>query len=175
LARPKADIEQVVEELDYNFEEFELDHFVKYVQTARGRLLVVLPYPFASTLFGLWIPGEITDYVFYSSRTHPIHQAHIVLHEIGHMLLKHRLRPLKDILPPELWVEFQQVGLQGHVRSALSASSYNDEEQECELFVSYLQRSIVEKNRLNELIGVSSSMPVLREYTDAMSDIEGAF
>jgi hypothetical protein len=39
---------------------------------------------------GVWIATEKPDHIFHEAATNPLHQDHIILHEIGHMLLGHR-------------------------------------------------------------------------------------
>jgi hypothetical protein len=38
---------------------------------------------------GMWVETQTADYVFFDGATSPLHQAHIVCHEVGHMLLGH--------------------------------------------------------------------------------------
>jgi hypothetical protein len=40
--------------------------------------------------FALWIGLHTMDSIFYERNTQPWHQEHLILHEIGHMLLEHR-------------------------------------------------------------------------------------
>ncbi|MGW5706617.1 toxin [Amycolatopsis japonica] len=56
----------------------------------RGRPIALLPLPMAASgACGLWMSGSSTDYVCYERDTTPVHQAHIVLHELGHILCEH--------------------------------------------------------------------------------------
>ncbi|WP_228473449.1 ImmA/IrrE family metallo-endopeptidase [Streptomyces calidiresistens] len=41
-------------------------------------------------LCGLWVELDHADFIFYEASTSPLHRDHIVLHEIGHILLGHR-------------------------------------------------------------------------------------
>ncbi|WP_327679890.1 hypothetical protein [Kitasatospora sp. NBC_00458] len=60
----------------------------------RGRPLRLIPLPRAdargSGICGAWIALGESDHVYYSAVTSPVHQAHIVLHELAHILLDHR-------------------------------------------------------------------------------------
>jgi hypothetical protein len=44
----------------------------------------------------MWLATEKADHVFYARSTTRIHQQHIVLHEIGHMLCDHVLATTPD-------------------------------------------------------------------------------
>jgi len=39
---------------------------------------------------GLWLETDTADLLYYEERTSPLHQQHIVLHELGHILWGHR-------------------------------------------------------------------------------------
>ncbi|MGW5446082.1 hypothetical protein [Streptomyces asiaticus] len=60
-------------------------------QRARPLRLHPLPAEAAATgACGLWLATDAEDHIFYERRTVPLHQEHIVLHEIGHLLFNHR-------------------------------------------------------------------------------------
>lgn len=39
---------------------------------------------------GTWLATDVGDHIFYEAATSPLHQTHIILHELSHMLLGHR-------------------------------------------------------------------------------------
>jgi hypothetical protein len=82
-AKTEDDIEHLVESLGYDFDQFELDHFLRHIEARRRRELLVIGYPVDPTVHGLWIPVEHADYIFFNNQTPYIHQIHIILHEIG--------------------------------------------------------------------------------------------
>lgn len=56
----------------------------------RGRPIELYSYPLqVPGPFGLWLGLADKDCVFYQRETTPAHQAHIILHELGHMIAKH--------------------------------------------------------------------------------------
>ncbi|MEV7617268.1 hypothetical protein [Streptomyces sp. NPDC089799] len=63
------------------------------IEEQRGRPLVLsaLPERAGETagLCGLWIALGDADHIFYETSTSPLHQQHIILHEIAHLLLDH--------------------------------------------------------------------------------------
>jgi hypothetical protein len=70
---------------------FDLDLFRIELQRLRGRAIVFVPVKTtAKSPCGLWVNTLDTDYVFFESSTSPLHQVHIALHELGHMLMGHR-------------------------------------------------------------------------------------
>lgn len=64
------------------------------VGARRGRPIESRATDFAGTeVFGLWLALPHADLVLYEQSTSVAHQAHIVLHELGHIVLEHRLSP----------------------------------------------------------------------------------
>ena len=154
--------QRVLERLDYDFDHFELDHFVSYVEQIRARKIYPIPCDLTGELTGLWIPGESLpiDFVIYRADTHPMHQAHIILHELAHMLLEHPPRSLNQLVSPELLQQLN-LGSQGHVRSLLNPDQY---EREAEAFVRLIQQRVVRAKRLEELTTADSSIEALRPF-----------
>ncbi len=71
---------------------FDLPAFCASVAAARGRTLHLHQLPRAGvdgTACGLWLATDKADHVFYAAGTGWLHQQHIILHEIGHILCEH--------------------------------------------------------------------------------------
>jgi hypothetical protein len=71
---------------------FSLDALCTRLAEQRGRPIRLHPLPreaAESGVCGLWVGTETVDYVFYEAQTTPLHQEHIVLHELGHILFGH--------------------------------------------------------------------------------------
>ncbi|MEU6671242.1 regulator component [Streptomyces sp. NPDC046727] len=116
-----------------------LDALCKRVEELRGRPLVLreLPEQAADTgACGLWLGTDNADYVFYEPRTAPLHQEHIILHEIGHVLCDHHRSFTGDDQPTDLLHDMQP-----HlVRRLMARTSYTTtEEQEAEMIASLIQ------------------------------------
>ncbi|MDX8048608.1 ImmA/IrrE family metallo-endopeptidase [Lentzea sp. BCCO 10_0798] len=99
----------------------------------RGRPLHLLALTSrTSNPSGLWVAAKKADYIFYDESVGEAHRAHIVLHEIGHMVFEHAgVAELDDLtarlLAPNLDPKV--------VRQLLCRDSYdNEHEQEAELF-----------------------------------------
>ncbi len=159
-------IQFVLDSLCYNFDQFEVDHFVQHLERLRGRSIVRMSYDFDPSLTGLWIPAETADYIFYTQFTHPIHQAHITLHEIAHMVLGHTCKRIDQILPSTLINTFRLSN------EFLGRSSQDSEtgfdEQEAEAFVYLIQQRIVAAKRLSQLTRGQSSIEGLNRFTDSL-------
>ncbi len=168
MSNSSSVIADVIRHLDYNFENFELSHFLRHLEQVRNRALFVVPWSFRPDLFGLWIPQESADYIFYNQGLHPIHRIHTVLHEVAHVILGHSRRDIRSVLPLELLEELGVTQPHGYLRTAAVVFSDDPEEREAEMFVYLIQQYIVKGNRLAELVGQSSSITGLKPYTDSM-------
>lgn len=86
----KARMRQLLDEIDYDFSHFTLEEFARWLEDRRGRRIVFVPWTMPPALSGAWA-AECggSDYIFYEEHTHPLHQAHIKLHELAHMLCGH--------------------------------------------------------------------------------------
>jgi len=56
----------------------------------RQRPLALITVAMGGKPFALWVGLRTMDIIFYEQNTPSWHQEHLILHEIGHMLLEHR-------------------------------------------------------------------------------------
>jgi hypothetical protein len=67
-----------------------VDVLCEHLGQRRGRPIRLLAYPLpVPGPFGLWLDAGIADYIVYQAETTPMHQDHIILHEVGHILADH--------------------------------------------------------------------------------------
>lgn len=162
LEHQKHKISAAIQGLDYDFDHFALGDFIAYIERRRGRPIRVKDFPMAS-MFGAWLTSSRRDYIMVSDITHPVHRAHIILHEIGHMVLEHPSLPLTDLFPPELLQALE-------LEEALGCARFVDpddrmdtpEEREAEEFVFQIRSRVSRANRLHELIEISTSIQSLQ-------------
>jgi hypothetical protein len=119
---------------------FDLELLCADVAATRGRPIRLLPMTLpGSGPCGLWLAGEQADYIVYQEATSRLHQEHIVLHEIGHLLCRHRVSSVTD---GHLDAVFPHLNPET-VRKILARSRYaTEEEREAELIATLiLQRA----------------------------------
>lgn len=165
-------VQQAIENLGYNFQQFDLESLVRRIEDQRQRGITRIPFPFQPGLTGLWIPATNVDYIFYDQNTHSLHQTHIILHELAHIVLGHRCQPLDQILPPEFLAQLQSDSSLGRLRQVRAASSDDEQEQESELFVFLIQERIMQARRLAELTGDPSSVAGFSRFTAGMGFVD---
>lgn len=86
----RADCLAIVDSLDIPAP-FHLQTFCDRLQECRGRPLTLRPFAMPpGSPSGVCLSTQGTDYIFYESSTSSLHQQHIVLHEIGHLLWGHQ-------------------------------------------------------------------------------------
>lgn len=101
----------------------------------RARPLFIEPMPDAGAdrPFGAWIARENLDVVYYEPATSPAHRAHIVLHEMAHILCGHTPMSWSVLFPD----------IDERVITAMFRHDYTDEaEKEAELLALVLHRRI---------------------------------
>lgn len=117
---------------------FDVQSFCERMAVHRGRPILLYPARSDAGPFGLWVAGPSLDVVFYEEETSPLHQDHIILHELCHLLCDHQPVPLSDtelarLLCPDLDPST--------VQRVLHRASYStDEEREAELLASLIVR-----------------------------------
>jgi hypothetical protein len=123
---------------------FDVREFCARLGERRGRPIALMPMSMpASSPCGLWISGEHNDYIVYEQKTTPLHQEHIILHEIGHLLCEHRTAGvLSDELIRQLFPSLDPA----MVRRVFARTSYStDEEREAEMLGSLIAQRIVRR------------------------------
>src|SRR5687768_12297856 len=73
-----------------DFENYSIELLVARVGQYRDLSIILVPQPMQGlTEFGYWLKGPVHDYIFYDCATAKVHQDHIIMHELGHILLGH--------------------------------------------------------------------------------------
>lgn len=110
--------------------------------TYRGRPLYVQPLPGVASLTGpcgVWLETEAEDFIFYESNTSRLHQDHIVLHEIGHMVRQHTA---SELLPDSVYDDLFPDLDRGMVTRLLGRTSYRSwQEREAETVAGILREA----------------------------------
>lgn len=97
--------------------------------------------------FGVWVATDTADYIFYQAETTSEHQAHIIAHELGHLLANHHSHGAEDEVWQELFPDVpadqvrRALGTMSReqVRSALRRGAYDTaEEREAETVATVL-------------------------------------
>lgn len=128
----------------------------------RSRPIYATEYPLAADgPFGLWLPGRKAEWILFQPQTTPLHQQHIIAHELGHILCGHRPDP---ILPGD------GVAADSFDWGSLRRTAYDsDQEQEAETVATLLLESAVARDGV---VAPGSSERAQRAQ-HALGDLEG--
>lgn len=165
---PRAKAEKILTELDYDFRSFTIESFIRWVGGLRGREIYSTPWEMPAGMFGVWISGKDfpSEYIFYRSTAPPIHQIHIQVHELAHVLLGHPTLRLsrKEIvaaLQGEIDLPFDDVVL-------LRSTKKSEIEREAETLASLIQEKVIHHLQLNQLTKDISSDDKLARFARDM-------
>lgn len=130
-------------------------------QRNRPIMLVPMPLP-APHPCGMWAAAQDEDLIFFDSSTTSTHQEHIILHEFGHIIRRHRGGDLRD--EDSVRGNFPNLS-PALVQGMLARAGYdNVDEQEAEI-IAYLLRERMQGSAARPTAGRP-------EDKDALSRIE---
>lgn len=113
---------------------FDLNAFLDQLEADRGRPIELVPFSATvpGKLCGIWVGTDRLDVIYHEEATSLLHQDHIILHEIGHMVCNHTGAALSgaDQVRSLLLTD----AVRGQVETVLGRGAYTAvEEQEAEL------------------------------------------
>lgn len=81
--------QDLLDGLDYDFQDFDPQGFAAWVAEQIERDVRVQDFDLSTALSGALVRTQQVDWIFYNRNRHRILQAHIITHELGHLLLGH--------------------------------------------------------------------------------------
>ncbi|GAA2058260.1 ImmA/IrrE family metallo-endopeptidase [Streptomyces cheonanensis] len=121
---------------------FTIEALAEAVARRRGRPLRLIPLAGTdsggSGICGVWIAFAEADHVYYSVVTSPVHQAHIVLHELAHILLEHRQDGAPDHASLRRLFPDLDPAMAARLLARDRTRATTDQEQEAELLASLM-------------------------------------
>lgn len=168
--RIKGRIQGLLDSLDYDFAQFTMEGFKGWMEGQRGRRITFDPWPMPPQVYGAWITSDTRDYVFYEQSSPPIHQAHIQLHEMAHMLCGHPTIDIHSQQASDLLRHL--VGDDASRTEIFLRSVHSDEaELEAEIFASLIQEQALRTAGVQELSKVIASSGDFVTYMASYLDI----
>jgi hypothetical protein len=130
---------------------FTVEHLLRELERIRGRRIRLMPLPRATWLLpcGLLVRTADTDVICHTVTITGLHREHVVLHEIGHLLMDDGDDPAEEKLPIDA-AAIEQLRATvlpdlspGLIRRLLTRISYDDSaERRAELFATLAARRI---------------------------------
>lgn len=155
----------VFSRLDYDYSIFTLDHFTDHVAGFVRKEILLIPCKLENTLSGIWVYGETAHYVLYNNQLHIIMQVHTILHEIAHIVLKHKPKPVAHYLDSDILTEYNLTDPLGKARTNPQVNTSDKDEKEAEEFVFFIQHQLMLVNHSSELFGDDQIPTGLRQFT----------
>lgn len=147
----------------YDFRHFTLENFADWLSRRRGRTIEFWPllskFGHKENLMGFWAVICGVDCIAYLENTLPIHQLHIQLHELAHLLLGHSTAEFQGWEDLQQWPEGIRMRLGNIERS--SQDEWEAETLACQLF-----HEIMRHKRREQLASISSTHAEIALYWD---------
>ena len=137
----------------YNFSEFRLDEFTRWVADWRGRRIQFVPMNLPPGLFGAWIEGPKVDFIFYDDDPPQTHITHIILHELSHILLGHQTAHVGNVISDYLQSNNSAAASAPEfVTGLLRTVQHNDEQEiEAETLSALIQQRVIRQAGISAL------------------------
>ena len=161
-AKQKA--EKIVKELKFDFRSFTIDRFIRSVEEFKHCRIKMRPWSMPSGMFGAWMTDSESgdEYIFYRDDVPPIHQIHIQLHELAHLLLDHStLKITQDTVVNSITGE---VILPFFQLAQLRSADISQTELEAEILASMIQEQVIHHDQLEQLMKGTSSDKNIANY-----------
>jgi hypothetical protein len=116
---------------------FDLEAFCQSLAAIRGHPIVLQPVEGVGWgTMGAWIPTEPADIIVYERHTTRLHQEHIVLHELSHLICEHQPQAVDSETAGLLFPDIRW----DVVKEILKRQAYSTEEElEAELLASLIR------------------------------------
>lgn len=147
---------------------FDVDLLLDRLERDRGRPIDLHPTTrTAGGACGMWVRERDRDVIAYAAQTSPLHQEHIILHEVGHMVADHRGECLLTISDARLLAPHVRPELVEHLFGRTAYSS--EEEQEAEMIATLVRQwSAEHRPQLTD-------QPLPPEVAERMARVERVF
>jgi hypothetical protein len=92
IEKARKILAEIASQDQINFHEFSVESLTAIIERRTGRQVYFFPWEEMSMgMFGAWLSDADSprEYIFYRQNVSPIHQVHIQLHELAHILLGH--------------------------------------------------------------------------------------
>jgi len=161
---PSPQARKILSELNYDFRAFTIDHFIQWIETIKGRKIILFPWKMPSGMFGAWMTDgdEPREFIFYRNDVSRLHQIHIQLHELSHFLCGH---PTKSITKMRIQESREGDRELPFVELAkLRSPELSAYELEAESLASLIQNQVIRYSQIEQLTRGISSDGNIAEY-----------
>ena len=151
----------ILDTVDYDFSLFTMEGFRKYLEECTGYSIEFVPWTMRSAVSGSWIvSSDGRGFIFFDANTPTIHQSHIQLHEMSHVICGH---------PPANADDLLKGGVGGEALESFLLRAVHPQEidLEAEVMAALIQERVLHYGRLQELLTAISSHQDFADYARA--------
>ena len=161
---PSPQARKILSELNYDFRDFTIDHFIDWIETVRGRKFILYPWTMPSGMFGAWmtVGDEPKEYIFYRDSISRLHQIHVILHELSHFLCGHPTKTITKKLIQESFNSGRVLPFNDLVQ--LRSPEMSVYEHEAESLASLIQDQVIRYSQVEQLTRGGSSDENIADY-----------
>lgn len=161
--------EKILKAFHFDFATFTLPGFMQAIGQSRGRKIIPVPWDMPLGLFGAWMSDgdEPQEYIFYRNDVPEMHQIHIQLHELSHLLFGH---PTNKVTRE--WIAAAAAGetdLPFDDPTQLRSGNKKQREQEAETLANLIQESVILHAQIDRLIHAADPQEKLTDFLERMS------
>ena len=158
-------VRKILDLLDYDFAGFSLTDFVSWLEEKQSkRKIICVAKRLPPSLSGAWLAANEQDYVFFEKDTVKLHQTHIQLHELSHILLGHL--PLVYHMDQAFPIEFYQRDDLPPSLLRTNSSPAQHAESEAELLAALIHLQFIGKVELSDICTVKETDPAWSIWQD---------
>jgi hypothetical protein len=154
--------------LRYDFRSFSIEGFISYIGETKRREILTIPWTMPATVFGAWMSDdeEPKEYIFYRDNVPTIHQVHIQLHELSHLLLGHptlhiNRKKIAEVLRKMTSLPFADL-------PRLRSPNQTECETQAEVLATLIQERVIQSSRIDQLLNDLSSEEKLASFLKTM-------
>lgn len=160
--------EKALKELQYDFRAFSIQGLICHVSKLKGREIVTIPWVMPATVFGAWMSDdeESKEYIFYRDNVPVIHQVHIQLHELSHLLLGHPTLRINRKKIAEVFSKKASLPFADLLR--LRSPRQTECETQAEVLATLIQERVIQNSNMDQLLNDRSSEEKLANFLKTM-------
>ena len=165
--------QKIVDGLAIDFQQFTMEDFLAAVGESRKRQIFSFAIPMPPFVYGAWITDEERpyEYIFYDTNLSPLHQVHVQLHEVGHLLCGHETLRVSGQNLTQLIEVIQTQNLSSEASSLLMRATTDtggdEREEEAEAIATTIQSHVIQAARMKELsVAVSNNTQIQKLLYD---------
>jgi len=157
MKRKSGTVAGLVDQLEFNWFDFDVESFARFIAHRQQRSIHVVPYAFDASITAVCVRGQESDYIFFRQSAYPLLQVHGILHELGHLLLGHQGVVIDEMQIPDV--------LQRLAAEKVTVT-HSQDEYDAESFAQLITLRIRQAKRIHRE-GQRTSIPALRPFAES--------